>query len=72
MVWISTYIEVDLSDLDDDDLLIELQSRGYKMIGSGEDMPLIEEMYYAYTLKQHEKFEQLLREFFDEHIGRII
>lgn len=60
-------VEIELGDLDSDDLLDELKSRGIRI---PEDERILE-LYDAYVLKQ-EKFDKLLRDYFYETIGRIV
>lgn len=66
MTYITTEVEVNLSDLDTDDLLHELKSRGTYI----PEHQHILDLYEAYTLKQ-ERFDKLLRDYFYETIGRI-
>lgn len=66
MTYTTIEVEVDLSTFDTDELLSEIKSRGIEI---PEDGPILE-LYEAYVLKQ-EKFDQLLKNYFYETIGRI-
>jgi hypothetical protein len=71
MVWVNC--EVDISDIEDNDLIEEIKDRGYAVIGDGdsEDTHIdLYDLYESYTLK-HGDFDEKLRELFYNHIGRI-
>lgn len=69
MTYVTTEVEVeiDLGDLDIDDLLAEIKSRG---IDIPEDYRIME-LYDAYRMNQQEQFDKLLRDYFYDTIGRI-
>lgn len=69
-------VDIDLKDFDADDLIEELESRGikipeddYEYENKCKDARILD-LYEAYTLKQ-ERFDNLLRDYFYETIGRV-
>jgi len=75
--YVDVEIDVELSDFDTEDLIEELEVRGINVpdedvIGQKSPTNLqIEELYIAYTLKQTDKVDELLRELFYDTLGRI-
>jgi hypothetical protein len=70
MVMVSTYVDVDLEEFDDQDLLDELEGRGYYISkSSAHGSPSLESLMDAWVLDKN-KFEDLFREFCRENIGR--
>jgi hypothetical protein len=74
MAYISTEIEVDASEFEDDELIKELTSRGYTIDSIGTDSALygdIYEIFEAYQLKSN-NIEHLVHELIYKAIGRIV
>lgn len=74
---ISTNVEVDflfdLGEVDEDDLIAELKSRGKDWPPSADDLQLeIEEMYYAFKFNNADRAIELARLIAQEFTGRII
>ena len=69
-VTINTDVDVYLDEFDDEDLLKELEGRGYYISKSTAcGSPSLESLLDAWTLDKS-KFEDLFREFCRENIGR--
>ncbi len=65
-------VEVDLEDFEDDDLISELQSRGYSV---GEEFKADESLEVLYELKKLQKnaeFEAKFAEYVWETIGKLL
>ena len=70
MAYITTEIFVELDEFGDDELLEELESRGYYISkSSAHGSPSLESLMDAWLLDKS-KFEDLFREFCRENIGR--
>ena len=68
----SVEVEVDLDDFDDDDLIEEIESRGYELANGIDDsvMAAIRELHQAYTTGKY--YEHILGKLFDQALGRIV
>jgi hypothetical protein len=62
------YVDISMSDFEDDDIIDELQDRGYLVIrGDLGDVDELKELYKDYkTYGFTEKFQALLEAFFEE------
>ena len=62
------YVDISMSDFEDDDMIDELQDRGYLVIrGDLGDVEELKELYKDYkTYGFTEKFQVLLEAFFEE------
>ena len=70
MASITTEVEVYLDEFDDQELLDELEGRGYYVSKSSpHGSPSLESLMDAWVLDKN-KFEDLFREFCRENIGR--
>jgi hypothetical protein len=71
MSTISTYVDVDLSDIDDDDMIEELEARGYKILmRDHEDQhPEIQEAIWRFKNGYLEDTVMLLERHFPELYG---
>lgn len=69
MVSITTEVEVYMDDFDDEELLSELESRGYYVGKHASDAPCVYDLYDAWVYKLG-NFENLFREFCRVNIGR--
>ena len=62
----------DINDINDDQLITEIKSRGYITYGSGQlpNIPKenVEELYTTYKTMSPEFFEKKLKKFFREHL----
>lgn len=75
MPTVSAYVEVDLDEIDDDDLVEELESRGYRVIknsGISDDSNAIDEMLYAFKLGDEQRAMRLAKELVQDVTGRIL
>ena len=67
-------VHVDLDEFDDDELIEELESRGYKVledqnyIGNLPPEP-IQSLYATYTTMSPEFFQTELKKYFRDHLG---
>lgn len=65
-VWVD---DLELGDCDDDELIDELEDRGYKVLkGSGLPSSLESELYNDYMTLSRESFEKKLKKFFLESL----
>jgi cysteine sulfinate desulfinase/cysteine desulfurase-like protein len=70
MAYVTTEVYVELDEFDDEELLNELEGRGYYISKSTAcGSPSLESLLDAWTLDKS-KFEDLFREFCRENIGR--
>lgn len=69
MVSITTEVEVYLDDFEDDELIGELQDRGYFISKKLSEIPDTQNLYDAWVYKNG-NFENLFREFCKATIGR--
>jgi hypothetical protein len=72
MVWVTTEVDVDveLSEIDTEDLLQELEGRGIQARESVAE--IIENLHTAYILDRKQTVETLLRDLFYHGLGRIV
>jgi hypothetical protein len=69
-VSISTWVDVDLDEIDTDDLVEELKSRNSGVPeGNIED---VREMFYAFKLGKTERAMELAKKIACDHMGRIL
>jgi hypothetical protein len=68
--WITTDVEVDLGDFDDDDIAEEYETRG--LGGESSVRDLIEEMFYAFKLGKQDRAVELAREIAQNATGKIL
>ena len=66
---ISQYLEVDISEFDDEDLIEELRERGIK---ESQTTPEIEDLWQAMAFKKHDRALELLREYLMNQTGRVL
>ena len=69
-VWTEVEVDVELSEFEDEDLIEELERRGMNPPSSVSE--IIGQMHDAYTLKQKQRVDELLRELFYQGLGRIV
>lgn len=69
MASITTEVEVYLDEFDDEELLSELENRGYYVGKRASDAPCVNALYDAWVYKLG-NFEDLFREFCRVNIGR--
>jgi hypothetical protein len=63
--------DVELCDIDTEDLIDELEGRGYSIMVDSEDSLVdLHDIYESYTLKRSD-FDSKLRELFYQQLGRI-
>jgi len=66
-VWVD---DLELGDVDDDELIDELNDRGYSVYGKGHkpNIPrsIVDELYTSYLSLDHNMFEKELKKFFRE------
>lgn len=70
--WIDVEVDIDLDDFSDEELLEEIKERKLEANARYADNQYIRDMWYSYTMKNTEQFEDLLREFFWNTIGKTI
>lgn len=66
------YVDIDLSDIDDDELVEELEDRGYRIVENGleEESSLITEIYLLRRLGR--PYDHLVDKLIYEAIGKVI
>ena len=73
MVWVSTEVDVDLEDFSDDELVAELEERGYYVSKSASDSYSdsysLQDLYDAWVYKTSD-YEDLFRRYCQATIGR--
>ena len=73
MVWVSTEVDVDLEDFSDDELVAELEERGYYVSKSASDSYSdsysLQDLYDAWVYKTGD-YEDLFRRYCQATIGR--
>ena len=71
-VWVDDPDEQEIEDFDDDELLDELDKRGYTVYGKGHrpNIPrvYIDELYTTYITMSPEFFKKELEKFFKDHV----
>lgn len=65
------YVEIDLNEFDDDELIKELELRGYVVTTEAEKTN-IETLYYDWTSLNGGDFEKKLVKFFSDALGKTI
>jgi len=68
-VQVTVDVDVELSDIDTDDLIEELESRGHDHLDSAE---LLTEMFYAFKLGKNERAIEIAKKIAQEHTGMIL
>lgn len=71
MVWITTDLDVELSEFDDEDIRAEAEARGM-FNNTQPKSELIQKLHDAYILKQTTLVDRLLRELFHDELGRLV
>ena len=67
----SMYVDIDLTDVDDDELIDELTARGYKIFE--DEIDLNETLQKIYHLRRQGKpYEALLDEYICTTLGKVI
>ena len=69
-VWTEVEVDVELSDIDTEDLIEELESRGGVTGVVSKD--ILQEIHDAYILGRAADVDRLLKELFYESLGRIV
>lgn len=72
MTWIN--VDVDMSEFDDEELVIELQSRGYVVQDSDEpqDKEELNRIYEALYLGKQEEAMRRMKEYVCNKVGRLL
>lgn len=72
MVWVNA--DIDMTDIDDDELVIELESRGYKCLedGVGEEKDLDLKLILAFKFKKLDEVINLVRADLEERKGIVL
>ncbi len=65
-------VDVDLSDIDTEDLIEELESRGLSSDGDTVFNEEIEEMFYAFKLGRNDRAMEIAKAIAQEHKGMIL
>ena len=68
----SMYVEIDLNDVDDDELIDELKSRGFKVIDDdlGAPYPALERIYHL--RRQGLPYDHLLDSYIMDTLGKVV
>ena len=68
----SMYVEIDLTDVDDDELIDELESRSYKVLETSdrESIGMLEKIYHL--RRQGKSFEKELDAYIMDTLGKVI
>jgi hypothetical protein len=69
MVSITTEVEVYMDDFDDEELVAELEERGYYVSKSASDSFSVERLYDAWVYKTG-NFEDIFRQFCQQNLGK--
>jgi hypothetical protein len=69
MVSITTEVEVYMDDFDDEELVAELEERGYYVSKSASDSCSLERLYDAWVYKTG-NFEDIFRQFCQQNLGK--
>lgn len=69
-VWVSTEVEVDMSEFSDEDIQEEASDRGISGFSSNEDE--LTEMFYAFKLGRDDRAMEIARYIAQEHTGMIL
>jgi hypothetical protein len=66
------YVEIDLNDVDDDELIDEVQSRGYKVLedNSGEAVDALTKIYHL--RRQGLPYDHLMDSYIYDVLGKVI
>ena len=64
------YVNISLDDVEDEDLILELEERGYKVHEKDQDAELIEAIYHKYRLGT--PYEEELRQLLYMRNGRAV
>lgn len=72
--YIETEVEVELSDFDVDDLVDELESRGYTVLDNDDSRTekAITRLYYDWLQMTPERFNEEIKKFFSEALNKHI
>jgi hypothetical protein len=72
-VSVNAWVDVDLDDISDDDLIDELESRnlGRRFELNADENP-ITEMFYAFKLGRDDKAMEIAKKIAQDHTGRIL
>ena len=63
------YVDIDLADVDDDELIDELEARGYQVVESKEN-ELLNQIYLA--RRNGKPYDQVLDKLIYESLGKVI
>lgn len=68
------YIHVDLDNLEDDDLIEEIESRGYKVVDVAPEsvQDQIYNLYLSFVTDSQEDMYKVLKRFLEDNTGKII
>lgn len=69
-IWVSTEVEVDMSEFSDADIQEEASDRGISGFSSNEDE--MTEMFYAFKLGRNDRAMEIARNIAQEHTGMIL
>lgn len=71
MPYITKEVEIDMGDFDDEELIDELNVRGYQVVDSV-ILKELESLYSNYLTSSPETFDKELKKFFRDTLGKII
>lgn len=66
----SMYVEIDLNDVDDDELIDEIEARGFKVIEETNTKQILNKIYHL--RRQGKPFEKELDEYICDTLGKVI
>ncbi len=69
MPYVTTEVHIELDEFDDEELVAELEDRGYYVGKADSDTPAVQSLYDAWVYKTG-NFEDLFRQFCQQSIGR--
>lgn len=70
MAYKTVDVDIYLEDFDDDELITELTARNY-IVTEPSDNNTVMQLYESYTKKDTAKVDELLKELFNDQLGRI-
>ena len=74
---IDTFVEVDLGEWDDEELIDEISERGYYVLNSRSNNEIVDDIFELYKEWLHDKgdddrrFEKAMRKFFEKHLNKV-
>ena len=74
---IDTFVDVDLDEWDDDELIGELEDRGYSVEEKGGDTEVLDDIFELYKDWSNDqgdrdnRFDKAMRKFFEKYLNKV-